>query len=288
MSNQLTIHAEVWIAAKILSLEKKKFTSRELKDIVWREFQDKRPGVQIHINQHCVANALANPNKLRYLTRLDQGLYKLFEEGDPFHESRAGSRTEPDRALVPEKYQYLFGKSQPQTRKVETTKEPPQSITENGLRDKVMKLLYEELGLVDTWSGEGAYSSFKINKNGANYDCRAEGASYYTLPDGTTLSHRSDLLIAKTNGTKTIGIEIKHESAVTDQFKSRSYDLLHLSKDPNFVGIMLYVKASTGISPEQARAISYPFKHFIHIPFERYLEKESWSEFLEIVKIELQ
>jgi hypothetical protein len=62
-------------------------------------------------------------------------------------------------------------------------------------------------------------------------------------------------LIERANGTW-LGLELKHLSAVTDQFKCRSYDVLHLKQTlgTKLCAIMVYlhVPGANGISINRA------------------------------------
>lgn len=103
-----------------------------------------------------------------------------------------------------------------------------------------------------------------------NIHIQKEGKLDYSLPNGKVLSHKSDILLSKDN-TKFISIEIKNKSAVTDQFKCRSYDMLHQKRQfgENILGVMIYIKnQGHGISLEQAKYICYPFELFIGMKIE--------------------
>ena len=106
----LTIHTEVFLAARLLSRRKTTFTSQELRDKIEEEFGDTRPGVATHISAHCVANAPKNsPVTSNYLWRVDWGRYRLFDpQADHPLPSRKGDRTHPDRAGVPSEFRYLL------------------------------------------------------------------------------------------------------------------------------------------------------------------------------------
>lgn len=106
----LTIHTEVFLAARLLSRRKTTFTSQELRDKIEEEFGDTRPGVATHISAHCVANAPKNTFvAYNYLWRLDRGRYRLFDpRTDHPHPSRKGGRTTPDPGGVPRRLKYLL------------------------------------------------------------------------------------------------------------------------------------------------------------------------------------
>jgi len=106
----LTIHTEVFLAARLLSRRKTTFTSQELRDKIEEEFGDTRPGVAAHISGHCVANAPKHTYvKYNYLWRVDRGRYRLFDpRADHPHPSRKGGRTTPDPGGVPRRLKYLL------------------------------------------------------------------------------------------------------------------------------------------------------------------------------------
>jgi hypothetical protein len=66
-----------------------------------------RPGVQIHIQQHNVANYPPNAARYRMFYRLADGSYRLFRPGDSYHPSRGG-KTHPNREDLPAKYRALL------------------------------------------------------------------------------------------------------------------------------------------------------------------------------------
>jgi len=106
----LTIHTEVFLAAKLLSRKKRTFTVRELRGKIEEKFGDTRPGVTTSIYAHCVANAPKNsPVTYNYLWRVDRGRYRLFDpRSDHPHPSRKGGRTTPDPGGVPPELKHLL------------------------------------------------------------------------------------------------------------------------------------------------------------------------------------
>jgi len=136
--------------------------------------------------------------------------------------------------------------------------------TENLIRDILMRNLAERIGEPGTTRGEGKSARFTLKASIGVGTCRAEGILEYTLPNGLSLSHRSDIQIELAGG-KYLALELKHLSAVTDQFKTRSYDMFHLKRvfGDRVCGIMIYLHVpGRGIGRERARAICYPFDHF--------------------------
>lgn len=143
--------------------------------------------------------------------------------------------------------------------------------TEDDVRDLLMKVLYGCVGVEGSWRGEGRFASFDITGRLGSARCRAEGALGYKLPGGDTLSHKADILITATGGsvgeagTRYVALEVKHLSAVTDAFKGRAYDMLHLKQTfgTQLLGILVYVRALNGLSFTQAEKICYPYDRFI-------------------------
>jgi len=106
----LTIHAEVFLAARLLSRRKTTFTAQELRAKIEEEFGDTRPGVTAHIYGHCVANAPKNTFvAYNYLWKVGRGRYRLFDpRSDHPHPSRKGGRTTPDPGGVPPELKHLL------------------------------------------------------------------------------------------------------------------------------------------------------------------------------------
>ncbi len=141
--------------------------------------------------------------------------------------------------------------------------------TEADLRDIVMLSLYETCGIPESLEGAGSTMSFRL---GAQILCEAEQKLSYMLPSGVELKHASDILISDAARNRFISIEIKYKSAVTDQFKCRSYDIQHLKNQygDSLLGVMLFVKSRSGISINRAKAICYAFDRFFGIPVSEF------------------
>jgi len=103
---------EAWIGLALLhreNPEKESFTAREILDRVKTEAatQELRPGIQVHIYLHNVANAEPNSARYRMFWKLPNDTYRLFRPGDHPHPSRKG-KTMPDREELPEQYRHLL------------------------------------------------------------------------------------------------------------------------------------------------------------------------------------
>lgn len=107
---------------------------------------------------------------------------------------------------------------------------------------------------------------WRLSRKLDDTDCLAEpeGSVSYRLPDGTELDHRWDILVSRPGSAKQVSIEIKYKSAVTDQFKCRSYDAVHTKKDHGeyILTVMIFARANSGISIDRARSICHPFDRF--------------------------
>ena len=104
---------EVWIAAALLQRENPEQPDFSIKEIVARASQENmtgqlRPGVYVHVVQHCVANRRADPGRYRILFETSRGRRRLFREGDPYHPSREGSQITPEPGNMPDKYANLL------------------------------------------------------------------------------------------------------------------------------------------------------------------------------------
>ena len=103
---------EAWIGLALLHRERpetESFTAREILDRVKIEgvTSELRPGVQVHIYLHNVANVEPNSARYRMFWKLRDDTYRLVRPGDPAHPSRKG-KTKPERDELPERYRYLL------------------------------------------------------------------------------------------------------------------------------------------------------------------------------------
>ena len=104
---------EVWIAAALLQREhphKKDFSVEEILARVEEEgiFGELRPGVYVHIIQHCVANRPPNPGRYRMLFETWKARRRLFRPGDSYNPAREDSKIAPAREDIPPKYHALL------------------------------------------------------------------------------------------------------------------------------------------------------------------------------------
>jgi hypothetical protein len=103
---------EAWLALALLQYEKPdrgSFSAKEILDRVKAEQANPelRPGVQVHIYLHNVANAEPNSAKYRMFYKLGDDTYRLYRPTDAAHPARKGKMI-PERDELPEKYHYLL------------------------------------------------------------------------------------------------------------------------------------------------------------------------------------
>ena len=103
---------EAWLALALLQYEhpnRDSFSAREILDRVKVEqvHPELRPGVQVHIYLHNVANAEPNSAKYRMSYKLTDDTYRLYRPTDPAHPARKGKMI-PERDELPQKYHYLL------------------------------------------------------------------------------------------------------------------------------------------------------------------------------------
>jgi hypothetical protein len=105
---QIRVADEVWISAALLQREhpnRKDFSIEEILERVTQEAKKlPRPGVYVHIVQHCVANRPPSPGRYRMLYETAPGRRRLFRTGDNYDRAREGSKTVPEREEIPPKY----------------------------------------------------------------------------------------------------------------------------------------------------------------------------------------
>jgi hypothetical protein len=109
----LKVGDEVWIAAALLHRENPGRNDFSIDEIVDRARREKasesfRPGVYVHVVQHCVANRPPNPGRYRILYETGRGRRRLFRPGDSYNPNREGAKSIPDREDIPPSYQGLL------------------------------------------------------------------------------------------------------------------------------------------------------------------------------------
>jgi len=109
----LKVADEVWTATALLHREHPEQTDFAVEEIVDRARQESpdrplRPGVYVHVVQHCVANRPPNPGRYRMLFETASGRRRLFRQGDSYHPGREGAKITPAPDEVPPAYSKLL------------------------------------------------------------------------------------------------------------------------------------------------------------------------------------
>ena len=112
-NRQIKVADEAWIATALLHREQPSREDFRVEEIVGRAVREGiagpvRPGVYVHVVQHCVANRPPNPGRYRMLFEPRRGHRRLFRKGDPFHPDREGSKITPRPEDLPPKYEGLL------------------------------------------------------------------------------------------------------------------------------------------------------------------------------------
>jgi hypothetical protein len=113
VATQLKVADEAWIAVALLHREHPKaadFTVEQIVDRARREglHVPVRPGLYVHVVQHCVGNRRPNPGRYRMLFETRAGHRRLFRQGDPSHPDREGAKITPQIEDIPEAYANLL------------------------------------------------------------------------------------------------------------------------------------------------------------------------------------
>ena len=104
---------EVWLATASLHRdhpEQVDFTIDEIMERAAKEAgkEPLRPGVYVHVVQHCVANRPPNPGRYRMLVETRPGRRRLFRTGDNYDPAREGAKTIPESEDIPSQYAHLL------------------------------------------------------------------------------------------------------------------------------------------------------------------------------------
>jgi hypothetical protein len=111
-SVHIKVADEVWIAAALLHREHPDRVDFEIEEILQRATKEAgrrplRPGVYVHVVQHCVANRPPNPGRYRMLFETSPGRRRLFRNGDSYDPAREGAKVVPAGEDIPPEYSAL-------------------------------------------------------------------------------------------------------------------------------------------------------------------------------------
>lgn len=104
---------EVWIATALLHRENPRREDFTIPEIVERARKESitgelRPGVYVHVVQHCVANRPPNPARYRMLFETREGYRRLFRYPDAYNFYREDGKIVPEKSDIPEQYGNLI------------------------------------------------------------------------------------------------------------------------------------------------------------------------------------
>jgi hypothetical protein len=110
---ELRVADEVWIATALLHRDQPKRQDFSIEEIIGRANKEAgggslRPGVRVHVNQHCVANRPPNPGRYRILFETAPGRRRLFRSGDNYDTAREGAKIVPAKEDIPSEYLTLL------------------------------------------------------------------------------------------------------------------------------------------------------------------------------------
>jgi hypothetical protein len=110
---QIKVADEVWIATALLHRDHPSRADFEVDEIVQRAAKEAggqplRPGVYVHVVQHCVGNRPPNPGRYRMLYETARGRRRLFRNGDSYDPAREGAKTAPAKEDIPSEYSSLL------------------------------------------------------------------------------------------------------------------------------------------------------------------------------------
>lgn len=113
LRSELKVADEVWIATALLHRERPDSADFSIEEIVARVQHENlygslRPGVYVHVVQHCVANRPPNPGRYRMLYETTEGRRRLFRKGDTEHPDRRDAKSTPARNDLPPGYADLL------------------------------------------------------------------------------------------------------------------------------------------------------------------------------------
>jgi hypothetical protein len=109
----LRLADEVWIIMAMLHREhpdRDDFSVEEIRKRAHSEHatESLRPGFNVHVIEHCVANRAPNSGRYRMLVETAKGRRRLFRKGDQYHPAREGSKAVPEPEELPTQYRYLL------------------------------------------------------------------------------------------------------------------------------------------------------------------------------------
>ncbi len=109
LKKSITTPTVVWLATALLHKDNPQSDAFSAKEIFHKVKQLNLLSVSdstinMHITSHCVASGKESPDRHRKLTRVRSGWYRLFREGDSFHETRSIGQIAPLAEMLPSQF----------------------------------------------------------------------------------------------------------------------------------------------------------------------------------------
>jgi hypothetical protein len=163
---------------------------------------------------------------------------------------------------------------------------------EDALRDWIFSRLHEYFSAKTEISANPSDHQIELVLFERGFVLQKEASLAYAVagnnPENTaTLSHKCDLLLSVFNNKMqlcpVLNVEVKYRSCVSDAFKARAYDQIHMKQTYQHLrGLLVFIRPQAGgISTNRARLISYPFDLFWIAAERDLLKHEVWDALFE-------
>lgn len=292
---------KVWVAARMLALEKPEFSNGDLAKTISKMFKDDEKKMERFVANYCVANTAGSEGKhFNYLFKLGANRYRLFRQGDPIEFTHATAPTMPEVHRVPSEYKGLYSGGQrfpPELKPVGTPAKPdsvvkptkdnkktsaPEPVDPTlplrGLkldttgfdaaspvsqaRKTIFDMLFLEMGKIGSRLEAQRGENFVINLAPFNGTVYSLQNIPVKMPSGGTISHTAEIVIELENH-RTLYVDIVESTARLEEIKSHAFDAMHLKKEKkDRYGILLFLKGPHGMLREQVEAICYSYDLF--------------------------
>lgn len=165
--------------------------------------------------------------------------------------------------------------------------------SEQIITKRIMKYFYNIADNAESFIENGNEIRFDFSVSKTKFRCQTNKGLSYNLPNDCMEAHNADIVITRNEGIgdsyalnpsgRFVSIEIKHKSAVTDAFKSRAFDMIHLRQEyPLCFGVMMYIR-ERNLTIEKAKEYCYPYQKFFGCTTEELTEEKIRPLFGEIV-----
>lgn len=115
MINKIRVADEVWLVTALLHQQHPDRPDFSIDEIMTKAananvtgVKPLRPGVQVHVYLHCIANKPPNPGRYRMLFETANRRRRLYRPGDPCHPKRTTGKDIPKRDQIPKRYRELI------------------------------------------------------------------------------------------------------------------------------------------------------------------------------------